>query len=546
MRKSLPDSHIQTIWHQFMRAVLVVLLIFATSLVVYFTGGTAAAFTHLMYIPVILSAFYFGVNGAAAAAFAGGLALGPLMPEDVGLGLMQQPVGWMLRLVFLAAIGTTFALLYQRIKSCRVSEVARLYQDTLTGLPNINQLRLDLENLIDHRVEFSMIGFRVVNLDDINRFIGYEIGVQSVKKATSLLSDYTDGMVYSIFTNEFAAVLPGRSMEDAKKIGARFLKELYEPLSVGRFSIGLALKGGLVNFPHQAEKPDDLIRKMGMTLSQKTNEIGLYVFDPAIEQKNRERAKLVAALFETMNNGGLQLVYQPILEARDCRVGKAEALLRWNRGLEKQIKTEEMIRIAEETGVISEITKWVIKSVVDQVGKWKDEGISIKVALNISPKDLRDGSVIQYFMETIKKSNLEPSMMEIELTERGILENKNHVMQLFHMLREQGVKISLDDFGTGYNTLVDLIQIPIDCLKIDKVFVDGLPKDANRVMIAYMVSFAHQTGRKVTAEGVESREQFDLLKKMGCDFIQGYYFSKPLPPDQLKNFILQRSVTNEK
>lgn len=535
MLKSLSYSHKNPTKHHIVRAFIILILIFAISYFVYFIGGTEAAFTHLMYIPIILSAFYFETIGAIVAALVGGLALGPLMPKDVLLGLMQEPISWIFRLIIFIIIGIIIAVLFKYVKNLRETEIERSYRNVLTGLPNMNKLNLDLEEIVNNKIEFSLIGFRIINLDDINRYVDYEIGIKSIKKAVETLSSCVNSTVYSIFTNEFAAVLLNSSTENTYSIAMQFLNKICEPLLIDKFNIELIIKGGIVNFPQQAENPYDLIRKMGIALDQGTNETGLYVYDTVINQKSQEKYEIIHSLFNAIKNEEFYIVYQPKKSLADSSVIGVEALLRWDHGIKRQINTGEFIKIAENIGIISEITKWVIKNVVNQIKKWQNEGISIKVALNISAKDLRDNSVIDYLVESIKESTLEPSMIEIELTERGILENADNVIRLFNILKEQGVKISLDDFGTGYNSLIDLVEIPIDYLKIDKIFIDKMSNDINKILIENIISFAHKTGKKVIAEGVENKKQSDMLRDMGCDYIQGYYFSKPLPPDEIIN-----------
>ncbi len=159
------------------------------------------------------------------------------------------------------------------------------------------------------------------------------------------------------------------------------------------------------------------------------------------------------------------------------------------------------------------------------------------MALNVSAKDLRDDSVIEYLLEAVNSSGIEADMIEIELTESSILENEESTLALLKKLRERGIKIALDDFGTGYNSLIDFIKIPFDHLKIDKIFIDGMTDDVNQMLIETVIRFAHQIGKIVIAEGVEKKEQFDALKEMHCDYMQGYYFSRPLPPEEINSLL---------
>jgi EAL domain-containing protein (putative c-di-GMP-specific phosphodiesterase class I) len=525
------------------RIIFVLILIFTAGAIVYFAGGTASALTHLMYIPIILSAYYFGVAGAAGAALVGGLIVGPLMPVSISAGVMQQHLTWLLRSAMFTTVGVVVSVLFEHVKKYKKSEIERLYRNAFTGLPNMNKMMLDLNDMIGKNTAFSLIGFRIINMDDINRFADYKIGVKAIKMATDVLGNQINGEIYSLFTNEFAAILPNTDIENAGIIGKRFLDTMCCPLSVDNFSIELLVKGGIVTYPLQSDNAYDLIRKVGIALSQKANEIGLFIYDNKVEQRDKKRSEVVVALFNAIKNDEFHLVYQPITNLSDNRELCVEALLRWDRGADMEINTGEVIQLAEELGIINEITRWVIKNVIAQVKKWRDEGLAIKVAMNVSSKDLRNHSIINYLMQSIEESALDPALFEIELTERSILENEENVRQLLYLLRGRGIKISLDDFGTGYNSLIDLVKIPKDHVKIDKMFIDGITDDINKLLIENIVGFAHNTGRKVIAEGVETKEQFDILKAMGCDYIQGYYVSRPLPPEVLKEFYFKEPAS---
>lgn len=538
MQKSPPASHAASHKRYLAGIFPVLTLMLAAGYAVYLSGGTEAAFTHLMYVPVILAAYYFKTAGAVCAALLGGLVLGPLMPKNIEAGLMQEPVSWLLRTAMFAVVGIVVSVLFQHSRNHRAAEIERLYRNAFTELPNMNKLIADLDELIAKHASFSLIGFRVINMDDINRYTDYETGVKSIKKAAAVLADRIDGPVYSVFTNEFAAILPDTGIKKAREAGTQVLNEICSPFSVDQYSIELLVKGGIVNYPLHAEDACGLIRKMGIALSQKENEIGLFIYGAALEQKNKKKSELVIALFSAIRNEEFYLVYQPIKAISDGGVASVEALLRWTRGVERQIGTGEIIEAAEEIGIINEITKWVIKNVTAQIKSWRDEGLTIKVALNVSSKDLRNHSVINYLMESIEANALDPSVIEIELTERSILENKETARQLFGSLEEKGITISLDDFGTGYNSLIDLVQIPIDHIKIDKAFIDNLSDDINTVLVRNIIGYAHNSGKTVIAEGVETGAQMETLREMGCDYVQGYYFSEPLPPEALRAFCL--------
>jgi len=522
------------------KIIIIGILIFAADYIVLITGGNKNAFVQLMYIPIILSAFYFGTKGAVIAATLAGFTCGPLMPIDVSAGLMQRPSACILRLVIFNVVGIFCAITLKRISVYKEKEIDRLNKNTVTGLFNAGKLRLDLEELMLCETEFCLIGFRIMNTDDINRITNYDVGIKTIKKTAEMLQDNFKTDIYSIFTNEFVLVLHETDMEEITSHGKAFLYKCMSPLKIDKFNIQLIIKGGIVSYQYLSDTPDSLIRKMSVALSQKSDEIGLFVYDAEVENKIMKRQKIVTALFNAIKNDEFFLVYQPKINLWNNDVTGAEALLRWNYALEKNINIVEIIKIAEEIGIISEITRLVILKAVYQVKKWQQEGIFIKTAINMSLKDLRDNSVVNYLKEMIETNGIDPSFFEVELTESGILDNEKNTLECIGILKEQGIEISLDDFGTGYNSLIELTKLPVDNIKIDKNFIENINKRSYRILIEAIIYFSHKALKKVIAEGVEHQEQVDILRDFGCDYIQGYYFSKPISPGEMKSYIQNR------
>lgn len=532
-----PTEYVRNKRSRIFGLLIIIVLILLVSYIVYATGGTKAAFTHLMYIPIILAALFFGILGAVGAASIGALALGPFMPENVLLQVMQQPTSWIFRWIFFMSIGILMAVLFKWILTYAQKEQERATINLITGLPNANKLDIDLNALISNARAFSLLGFRIENMDDINRYASYEIGIKSLFAAVETLRGLIGGTVYSIYTNEFAIIVQDRDMEETRRIGLQFLEKMKSPLLLDGFHIALVIKCGLVHSPQQAQSSSDIIRKMGIALDHKTKVSELQVYDDAIACDRKERFNVAMALLDAVGKQEFHLVYQPKIRLPDGSVSGVEALIRWDRGSQPQVCPETFIGMAEDMGIISDITKWVIRSSVEQAAAWKQRGMKLGIAINLSPNDLKDSSITNYLIRSIEANSLDPSLIEVELTERALFKNETMMFQLLESLRKLGVKISLDDLGTGYNSLIDLVMIPIDFIKIDKSFIDHILSENYRILIQAMIDYAHHSDKKVIAEGVETEEQLDVLRTLGCDCVQGYYFSKPLPVDQLEEYV---------
>lgn len=516
----------------------IVLLIFLVDFIVYIAGGTTYVFTHLMYIPIIISAFLFDIKGAVGAAALGGITLGPWMPVNVSQGIMQKPSSWIIRGIIFIVIGLVVGYLLQRIKIDKEIQIKKSFTNTTTGFPNANKLKLDLVNRTKEQKCCSLITFRIVNLDDINMYVDYSIGEKALLTAIETLANLVGRVnVYSVLTNEFAVTIWGCSVEDAYLKAKEFLNYFNEPVFINEIPVNIDIRCGIINYPIHAMDGNDLFKKMSRTLDQyKVDKRRITIYEDSLVQKNKLKYETIVHLYDAIKNGRFTIVYQPIINVKCNEVKSVEALIRWNNSL--NLSTCEFIQIAEDAGLICEITKWVITNVVDQIRKWQDEGLRVKVSVNVSSDDLRNCSIIEYTINYMKEMQIDPALLEFELTERVIVDNKKEVKDLLEYIKEIGIEVSLDDFGMGYNSLVQLSDLPIDNLKIDKFFVDHINEMYYRCMIEGIIQLAHNIGKKVIVEGVETEEQLELLNDMNCDNIQGYYFCKPLPSEQLKAYIM--------
>lgn len=515
----------------------VILLIMIVGIIVYMTGGTTYAFTHLMYIPIILAAFLFNMKGSIGAAVLGGIVLGPLMPVNVSQGIMQSPVSWLFRCLIFIVIGAVVGFLFQRIKSEKEIQLKKSFTNMATGYPNAHKLRMDLVDIANKQIDCTLLAFRISNLDDINMYVDYSIGEKVLFKAMENLAGLVDKeIVYSLRTHEFVVTMKDCSIDDAYRKAKEYLDYFNKPVLIDEIPVNIVIKCGIVNYPMHAKDGHDLFKKIGRILDQQvTDNNRIAIYEDIILQRNKMKYDTIVLLYDAIKNGRFTIMYQPIINLKNKEVKGVEALIRWNNSM--NLSTGEFIQIAEDAGLICEITKWVITNTIEQIKRWQDQGFKIKVSVNISSNDLRNCSIIEYTTNYIKEIQIDPVLLEFELTERVLVENKKEVKDLLAYIKEKGIEISLDDFGTGYNSLVQLADLPIDSLKIDKFFVDHIHEGYYIYMIEGIIRLAHNMGKKVVAEGVETEEQLKILQEMGCDNIQGYYFSKPLNEEQLKEFI---------
>lgn len=510
---------------------------------VYLIGGTSYPCTHLMYIPIIVAAYLFNMRGAIVTALVGGLILGPWMPLIVSEGIMQETSNYVFRGIIFTSLGAFVGYLLQRLKEQHQRQIHNSYIYEKTGYPNSRKLKLDINKMVSEQAPFSVMIFKIKNIDQINRYLDYSIGEKSLIKAMEIMGDLVNEQaLYSIFLDEFAVAMWGSGIEETYLKSLEFLEYFKKPILIEGIPVNLVMQGGIINYPLHGKTGDALFQNLGRALDQGTlSEYQIAIYKENLAKKYKAKFETVVALYNAIKNDEFQVVYQPIINVQRNEIKGVEALLRWNHCI--GLRTDEFIKVAEDSGIICEISKWVIKTVIYQLKQWQEEGIYITVAVNISSKDLENNSFINYTSKYIRASGIDPSFLEFELTERVMIENINEIEYLLNKIKEIGIKISLDDFGTGYNSLVQLIKLPIDFLKIDKSFIDHLENEHYRALIQEVIIMAHNLEQEVIAEGVETQEQMENLFRMGNDNIQGYYFSKPLSAEKIKAFIENDSRT---
>ena len=377
---------------------------------------------------------------------------------------------------------------------------------------------------------FDLDGFKSVN-DTWGHSIGDE-----------LLRRLADRVKKSMRRSDFAARIGGDEfvilIHDVKSdhSGARVAKDLIEELSrpfrLGPNELWITTSIGVAIWPNDAESPDQLLRKADTAMyhAKKSGINRFNYYSPEMDEEVSHRLELEAGLRRAIENDEFSLVFQPQVDALDGQLIGAEALLRWNYGDHGWIEPATFIPIAEETGLINEIGEWVLMHACETLSRWDDMGLWLpRVAVNVTRRQIRGGGFPDLGIRGLRAFDLSPDRLEIELTESGVVQDREAVTTALAPLRALGMPIAIDDFGTGLSSLTSLRGIPIDGLKIDREFVAGMAEDSvDRAIINMISSLASGLGMRLLAEGVETIEQRDCLLRIGCHHMQGYLFSKPL------------------
>lgn len=412
------------------------------------------------------------------------------------------------------------------------------YQDELTSLPNRRKLIELLTEKIDKTkkvyFDFSVIYMDVDGFKKINDSFGHSIGDLFLIEVANRLQKLTPNKnnVFRLNSDEFAIVLTYKHEESIFNIAHSVIAQFNNSFTIDVHEFYANISIGISLFSREIKTTEELLRKadMAMLASKKNAGSNYLVYEPTMNHNYEETLVLENKLRKAILENKLELYYQPKVVADSGEVIGMEALIRWFDPELGYIPPNDFIPIAEERGLISTIGEWTLVTACKQICEWnKEYGKSLRVAVNISATHFMQSSFVQKVFEIVKETKVDTSYLEIEITEDSMMHYTEESMAILAELKEAGITIAMDDFGTGYSSFSYLKQFPIDAIKIDQAFIRDLAtEDNSEEIVAVMIQLGHALGLEVVAEGVEDLAELNVLKKLNCDLIQGYYFSKPL------------------
>lgn len=377
----------------------------------------------------------------------------------------------------------------------------------------------------------------------INDSMGHDAGDQILRHVAHIIQGLvrkTD-IVGRQGGDEFVILLPNTTKRKAGEIADRLIDQLSQTLIFNDIDIFINTSIGISLYPADGTTSKDLIRNANIAMyrSKDIDINNYYFFTEALHQEITEKSILRSDLRWAIQNNQLLLHYQPQIDLKSGEISGVEALVRWQHPEYGMISPAQFIPLAEETGFIVSIGKWVLETACFQAKKWQEKGIPpMPVSINVSPREFRQPSFIEQVKDTLTNSGLEARYLNLEITE-NIMTDVHHCKITLERLRELGVNVSVDDFGTGYSSLSYLNDFPLTHLKIDQAFVREL-SNSNRAIVKTIIGLATNLNLKVVAEGVETKEQASFLNSLACDNVQGYLYSKPLPYEQIEPLLTQK------
>jgi diguanylate cyclase (GGDEF)-like protein/PAS domain S-box-containing protein len=435
------------------------------------------------------------------------------------------------------------------MRQAEINEYQALH-DPLTGLPN----RILFSDRIGHAIlqaqrHKAKLAVALIDLDrfkEINDSLGHSAGDQVLisvgeRMASALRASDT---VARLGGDEFGLVLPEISDTDGLlPVLERLQEALEEPVHVQSLPIGIEASIGIAIYPDHGSDAQTLIQRADVAMYEAKRDGFNYVFcDDSAYDYDVNSLTLVADLRRAISEHELVLYYQPKAALESGVVTSVEALIRWvhpERGL---VQPDSFIPLAQETSLIGPLTLYVIEEALRQSRAWREEGIELQVAVNLSTRNLLDRSFPHQVSELLKRWDVTADALELEVTESSMLANPTRAKAVLGELSQLGIRLSIDDFGTGYSSLAYLRELPVDEIKIDRSFVIGMGDEAgDAVIVRSTVDLGRNLGLEVVAEGVETIEHWERLRELGCNIAQGYYLSRPVPADELCDWLRQRA-----
>jgi diguanylate cyclase (GGDEF)-like protein len=449
--------------------------------------------------------------------------------------------------LLLLGIVLSLRILQQRKRAeAWVNHIA--FHDDLTSLPNRMKLNQRLDQALSpHRRAGSHLAILFIDLNRfkvINDSLGHEVGDILLRQVADRLraqSGYGD-TVARIGGDKFALLTENQqNLMDISTCAQRLIEKLNAPYMLGRKDCHVTLSIGISVFPTDGNDSQALLKAadVAMYRAKAAGRNNYLYYSPSMNVHTVERLELESDLSHALERGEFLLHYQPKVDTMSGRITGTEALLRWKHPLRGLVPSIDFIPLAEETGLIVPIGEWVLATACARTKAWQDEGLSkLSVAVNLSARQFADPLLLPMLSRIIRASGLDPSCLELEITESMVMSYADCAVLVLTNLKSLGVQIAIDDFGTGYSSLAYLKRFPIDTLKVDRSFIRDIPADSgDKKITRAIIAMAHSLKLKVVAEGVETAAQLRFLRAQRCDTVQGYFLHRPLPEAEVADVL---------
>jgi diguanylate cyclase (GGDEF)-like protein len=430
------------------------------------------------------------------------------------------------------------------VRETKIIELAN--NDLLTGLPNravfLQRLETAIKNIDQTGAIITVMMMDIDRFKEVNEILGHQVGdllLKEVARRLQTVVSRESDTVARLGGDEFAILMMTADDEGTQFIANKVLKIFDQSIMLEGQEIIANASIGIAYHPQHGEDMNTLLSHADLAMyAAKRNHASYLIYDASLESQSQQHLSLMAELRHALANSEFTLYYQPKIALATGAVSHVEALIRWDHPLRGQVTPDNFIPFAEHTGFIIKITRWVIEQVIRQQQEWIKTGVMINVSINISARDLIAPKLPAIFAKLMQGHDVPPQCLMLEITESSIMANLQGAMDTMNTLRSMGLQMSVDDFGTGYSSLAYLKRLPVSELKIDRSFVINMESGSDdAIIVRSTIDLAHNMGLTVVAEGVENQGTYDMLAAMGCDYLQGFYISRPLTADALPQWI---------
>jgi len=426
--------------------------------------------------------------------------------------------------------------------------------DSLTQLPNralcMDRIKIAVKAASRENIMMAVMFLDLDHFKDVNDSLGHAIGDQLLKSTSQRLQEHIreDDTLARLGGDEFVIILNRiKKTENVIDVVEKIVASFDRPFELSGYQVNTTVSIGVCLYPNDGMDVDSLMKAADAAM-YKAKDAGRNTYEfyeSHLNQIANRRHQLANELRNAIKNDELHLVFQPQLNLPSNKIIGAEALLRWQHPILGSISPAEFIPVAENTGMIKEISDWVLEQACMMLAKCLQEQIIIRIAINLSALQFKQADLASSIGKTLKAYRIPPHLLEVEITESMVMRDVNKAVAILNEIKDMNIRIAIDDFGTGYSSLSYLRRFPLDALKIDQSFVDELvvDKDDTAITLA-IISMAKSLRLEVIAEGVETKQQFEFLAKNHCDDIQGYFFSKPLKEEHFIGFLKEHKAKN--
>jgi diguanylate cyclase (GGDEF)-like protein len=444
------------------------------------------------------------------------------------------------------SLAATFNAMQRNIAAREADIKHHLYHDSLTGLPNRALAERRLEDLVNaggQSAFFALILIDLRNVHDINASLGHHVGDNALREAARRLRQnaHTADTVSRLGEAQFLIIAQDCRVERAPLYADQLTGVLRSGFHLSGVSLDLHVACGVCAYPDHGDSAETLLRRAQIALEDCTDpRTRAAVYRTGSDEAHRRRLTLITDLRGAIDRDGMSLVYQPKVTMATREVKSLEALVRWTHPQLGSILPGEFVPLAEATGGARRLTSWVLKAAIAQMGQWREAGLEVNVAVNLSAPDILDPDLGDEILYLLRTRRVEAAQLLLEITESAVMRDPHLAARHMQLLRVAGVRFAIDDFGTGHSSLSQLNMLPVDELKIDRSFISHarLGSDAATIETT-TIDLGHRMSLNVVAEGVEEPEAWNLLRQLGCDFAQGYLISRPLAPKDVPAFVVQ-------